>query len=94
MRKNIETTEAMVFRSPTMIVTTAIRPVSTTARRGFAVAASTTAKGPSPLNNRSLASACRIRGAPRNEASADDRVADSTPAPMSHGTVATRPIDS
>mgnify|MGYP003719175897 CR=1 FL=1 len=93
-RKNIDTTDAMALRSPTTIVKTAITPVSITARRGLPVPASTAANGPNPLNSRSLASACRIRGAPRNDASADDRVADSTPAPMSHGTLATRAIAS
>ena len=84
----------MALRSPTTIVKTAISPVSTTARRGLPLPGSTTANGPSPVNSRSLASACRIRGAPRNDASAEDRVADRTPATMSHPTLATRPIDS
>ena len=76
------------------MVTIAITPVRATARLGFPVAASTVANGPSPLNNRSAASACKIRGAPRKEASADESVAERTPASISQGTLATRPIPS
>ena len=75
-------------------MTTAIAAATSTARRGLPLPGSTAANHDKPGNNLSLASACRMRGAPRNDASADDSGAAKTPAVITTGQAATRHIAS
>ena len=76
----MDTTGAIRFRFPSEMVRTAMPPESRTPRRGFEVAPVPLAKGLSKEKMRSAARDWRMRGAPRNEAMADDRVAAMTPA--------------
>ena len=87
---NIDTSAAIVLRSPSMMVTSAMTPVSTIPRRGLFVGPWPVPKKVSSGNSRSFAKAWRMRGAPSSDASADDRVAERTPASMSHGSTAIR----
>ena len=86
MRKNIETIGAITFRLPSMMVASAMPALSRMPRRGFSDGPCPLASGVKKRKILSPASDCRMRGAPRNEAIAEDRVAAKTPASISHGT--------
>ena len=93
IRKNMETTGAMMFNLPSPMVAKAIAADSKTPRRGLPAA-------PYPLANnsrkgkiRSPERDCKILGAPRKDAMAEDRVAAITPARMRNSTTATRFMD-
>ena len=78
----MDTTGAITFKSPIAMVARAIPPESRTPRRGFPYAPYPFAKGRRKGNMRSSERDCRMRGAPRKEAMADERVAAKTPALM------------
>ena len=88
MRKNIDTTGAMTLTDPSETVTRAIPIVSSVARRGLLPLPSPFANGPMRGYTRSDAIDWRILGAPRNDAMADDRVAEITPSHTSAPTKA------
>ena len=75
------------------MVAKAIPAESKTPLRGFPVEPYPLAKGSKKGKIRSADRDCKIRGAPRKDAMAEDRVAAMTPALMKNSTAATRFID-
>ena len=80
MRKNIETILATRLSWPSIITPRANAQVSRTARRGLLVVPEPLAKGMSSGKILSAERDCRMRGPPRKEAMAEERVAAMTPA--------------
>jgi hypothetical protein len=70
----------------------AMASVGSTACRGLPDGPLPAANGARNGNTPSFASDCRMRGAPRNDASADDSVAAMTPTSINIGIPATRRI--
>ena len=82
-----------MFNFPNAIVAKAIPAESKTPLRGFWVVPDPLAKGSKNGNIRSPDNDCKIRGAPRKDAIADDRVAAITPALIRNATAETRFMD-
>ena len=76
------TRDATRFRFPRAIVVKAMPAERTTPHRGLPVGPNPFAKGKRKGNIRSPAKDWRIRGAPKNDAIAEDKVAAITPASM------------
>ena len=85
---------AMASTPPRLTTNSAMARVSSTPRRGLPSSPCPFAKGRAAGKMSSAASACRMRGAPMNEASADDNVAATMPTVISTGSQATRPMAS
>ena len=81
---------AMTFRFPSPMVKMAIPAASSTPLLGFLVAPSPLAKGRRKGKIRSDARDCKILGAPKKDAMADESVAAMTPADIRKPKIATR----
>ncbi len=89
----METTGAITFKFPSPMVVKARPAESNTPLRGFWALPAPLAKGSKNGKIRSPDNACKIRGAPKNDAIAEDKVAAITPALMRNSTAATRFMD-
>ena len=86
----METTGAMMLSLPRPMVAKAIVVESRTPRRGLLPSPCPLAKGSKKEKMRSADKDCKMRGAPKNDAMAEERVAAITPAVIRKSTDATR----